>query len=292
MRRAVALRRADDPAPDDPFRGLYLTARRDRPGAGARPRRRWPPTRSTTRAGVSSRRRPMPPRRPGPTIRLRRLASAFGLDAARRRAAARRARAGRRRPLRAAVRLPERRRHPAPGRASAWRWSSVRRARPHVRGRARLGAGGPLVAGGLLVVEDPERPFLTRALRVPGPGGRAPARRRRTGPVARRAARRRRRADHRGRATRWLARALVAGVRAGLPARAARRRRRPARSPRRAGRAGRGALVLDLRRLGRAASSPSRLAGVAVREARLTRRGLVGGPVEALAAQPRRASGR
>ena len=34
-------------------------------------------------------------------------------------------------------------------------------------GRARLGVSGPLVAGGLLVVEDTERPFLTRALRVP-----------------------------------------------------------------------------------------------------------------------------
>ena len=34
-------------------------------------------------------------------------------------------------------------------------------------GRARLGPLGALVAGGLIVVEDPDRPFLTRALRVP-----------------------------------------------------------------------------------------------------------------------------
>ena len=33
--------------------------------------------------------------------------------------------------------------------------------------RARLGFHGPLVAGGLLLVEDPDRPFLTRSLRVP-----------------------------------------------------------------------------------------------------------------------------
>ncbi|MGW1272973.1 hypothetical protein ACWD5A_30745, partial [Streptomyces sp. NPDC002491] len=33
--------------------------------------------------------------------------------------------------------------------------------------RARFFAGGPLVAGGLLEVEDPERPFLSRELRVP-----------------------------------------------------------------------------------------------------------------------------
>ena len=35
------------------------------------------------------------------------------------------------------------------------------------QGRARLDAGAPLTAGGLLVVEDDERPFLTRSLRVP-----------------------------------------------------------------------------------------------------------------------------
>jgi len=34
-------------------------------------------------------------------------------------------------------------------------------------GRARLGPSGPLIAGGLLIVEDVDRPFLTRALRVP-----------------------------------------------------------------------------------------------------------------------------
>ncbi len=33
--------------------------------------------------------------------------------------------------------------------------------------RARLGPHGPLVAGGLLMVEDADRPFLTRSLRVP-----------------------------------------------------------------------------------------------------------------------------
>jgi hypothetical protein len=33
--------------------------------------------------------------------------------------------------------------------------------------RRRLGPGGPLLRGGLIVVEEPERPFLTRSLRVP-----------------------------------------------------------------------------------------------------------------------------
>jgi hypothetical protein len=36
-----------------------------------------------------------------------------------------------------------------------------------VAGRARFGAGAPLAAGGLLVFEDPERPLLSRGLRVP-----------------------------------------------------------------------------------------------------------------------------
>jgi hypothetical protein len=34
-------------------------------------------------------------------------------------------------------------------------------------GRARLGPNGPLVAGGLVLVEEQDRPFLTRSLRVP-----------------------------------------------------------------------------------------------------------------------------
>ena len=38
---------------------------------------------------------------------------------------------------------------------------------PERGGRARLGPTGPLVDGGLVEVEDPDRPFLTRALRVP-----------------------------------------------------------------------------------------------------------------------------
>jgi hypothetical protein len=39
---------------------------------------------------------------------------------------------------------------------------------PFVAGaRARLGPSGPLVAGGLVIVEDPDRPVLTRSLRVP-----------------------------------------------------------------------------------------------------------------------------
>ena len=55
-------------------------------------------------------------------------------------------------------------------RASAWRSSCAapdagrRRRRRSARGSAR---SAPLVAGGLLLVEDADRPFLTRSLRVP-----------------------------------------------------------------------------------------------------------------------------
>ena len=45
--------------------------------------------------------------------------------------------------------------------------------------RRALSPSGPLVDLGLVLVEDPDRPFLTRSLRVPGPGDRAPARRQR-----------------------------------------------------------------------------------------------------------------
>ena len=38
---------------------------------------------------------------------------------------------------------------------------------PASGGRSRLGPGAPLVDSGLVVVEDPDRPFLTRSLRVP-----------------------------------------------------------------------------------------------------------------------------
>ena len=38
---------------------------------------------------------------------------------------------------------------------------------PTSGGRSRLGPSAPLVDGGLVVVEEPDRPFLTRALRVP-----------------------------------------------------------------------------------------------------------------------------
>ena len=76
-------------------------------------------------------------------------------------------------------------------------------------GRARLGPLGPLVAGGLVVVEDADRLALTRALRVPDRVVAHPWRRHR-GSRDRAAARRDRHGGHRRR--RMLARAIAGGV--------------------------------------------------------------------------------
>ena len=145
--------------------------------------------------------------------------------------------------------------------------------------RHRLDGGAPLVDGGLVLVEDGERPFLTRTLRVPDrvtmhllgddhidvvlaplvvdtPGGEADG-----GP---------------------LARAFAAGCRlcylrerAGADARV--------HATAAFAELGLGSLALDVTRLA-AGDNPQALAGCALREARLRRAGIVAGPVEALAA--------
>ena len=74
---------------------------------------------------------------------------------------------GRRRPLRAALRLPQRRRHPAPGRPSGWRWSCAALPAARRRGRFRLARPRRWSAGGLVDVQDADRPLLSRVLRVP-----------------------------------------------------------------------------------------------------------------------------
>jgi hypothetical protein len=148
IRDAVSARRLTDPHPDDPFRGLYLSD-------------------EAIDALLRSHREPMMPALPASAEgRLGRLAEVGELteldvelllvalapdvdsrfeqfygylndDVTRRRATAGLA-------LRLCG-LPE---------AAA-------------AGRARLDAGAPLVAGGLLVVDEPDRPFLSRSLRVP-----------------------------------------------------------------------------------------------------------------------------
>ena len=174
VRAAVDRRRADDPDPDDRFRGLYISdAQVDALLAGPpgtlvrapaddalRParRRRWTA-------------RPTRPRPPAPTSGSVELARAFGLDARGRRAAPGRARPGPGPAVRAPLRLPPRRRV-APPRASAGLALELAGG-PGAPIRARRAAAGPARAAlrrtgrACCSVEDPDRPFLTRSLRVP-----------------------------------------------------------------------------------------------------------------------------
>ncbi len=162
IRALVLHRRADDPAPDDPFRGLYLTEevvdQLLAPPAAAPPADLLARRRVEADADAAE--------RDGGTIRLRRLATDAGLtdldveilvislvpdldsrferlygylndDVTRRRAT-----------IGLALTLAD-----APPASSA--------------ARARLLPGAPLIDRALVQVEDADRPFLTRALRVP-----------------------------------------------------------------------------------------------------------------------------
>ncbi|HEX8629322.1 MAG TPA: ATP-binding protein [Catenuloplanes sp.] len=143
IRGAVAARRAGDPAPDDPFRGLYLSD-------------------ETIDALLEHPRLPLSPATAGPTL----LPAAAGLSALDTQL------------LLVAV-APDvdsrfeqfygylnddvtRRRATA---GLALRLCGVPEA--SAAGRARLDVDAPLVATGLLAVEEPDRPFLSRTLRVP-----------------------------------------------------------------------------------------------------------------------------
>lgn len=166
VRDAVERRRSIDPDPDDRFRGLYIPdAMVDQLLGGARPL--FP-------SGLPD---PPDPHREieaaadiaeaaGARVRLRRVARGFGLA-----------------PLDVELLLvalaPDL--DPRFERLYAYLQDDVSRRRAGaglalelVTGlpgatpvRARLGPGSPLVAGGLLLVEEAERPFLTRSLRVP-----------------------------------------------------------------------------------------------------------------------------
>ncbi|MGH3797720.1 MAG: ATP-binding protein [Pseudonocardiaceae bacterium] len=165
VRRAVAVRRELDPQPDDPFRGLYLSDEAvERVLAGRLTAAEPDPVAdahlSAAEAAADA------AERTGSPVRLRALARSMGLDAldvelllvalapdldsrfeqlygylnddvTRRRAA-----------IGMALRLCG-----LPEAAAA--------------GRARLTGQAPLLAGGLLDVEDLDRPLLSRALRVP-----------------------------------------------------------------------------------------------------------------------------
>jgi hypothetical protein len=150
----VARRREHDPAPDDPFRGLYLSDEQvDRllaeqpgrpaggPGPAAPPFGRVP-----SRLERLGRRFGLDPvdlellliaMAPDLDSRFERLYGYLNDDVTRRRAS-----------IGLSLELC--------GRSPA-----------EVDARRRLGPGGPLVDGALVLVEDAERPFLTRSLRVP-----------------------------------------------------------------------------------------------------------------------------
>ena len=164
VRALVEHRRADDPAPDDPFRGLYLT---DETSTGCSPAARRA-RRATTTAAREVEQAADAAEAAGAGPGCARLAARRRPDRPGRRAAAGRAGARPGQPVRAALRLPQRRRHPAAGddRAGA---GAGRRVRPLAAApAARLDRRARRCSTGLLVtVEDADRPFLTRALRVP-----------------------------------------------------------------------------------------------------------------------------
>ena len=159
----VAARRAVDTAPDDPFLGLYLSdekidhiLRNDRVWVGADVAAdRLAAVEAAADAAAGARppaagaRRPLRPRR-------RRRRHPPGRDGARRR-----------RPVRALLRLPQRRRDAAAGqRRSGARVSPPSMPRTPAAGVASK-PGARSSAAALVEIEDPDRPFLTRAVRVP-----------------------------------------------------------------------------------------------------------------------------
>jgi len=280
IRRAVQLRRADDPAPEDPFRGLYLTPEAIDRVLARGPAPLVPDVVEAARLEELEEQAAADQAR-GDGIRLRLLQRTFGLE-----------------PLDVEILLialaPDvdarfeqlygylnddvTRRRASAGMALAL--CGVPESRSAAR--ARLGAAAPLLAGGLLTVEDPDRPFLSRSLRVPDRvvhwllGGDEPdpalveliadppAVACAVGdPLVR--------AIEDGATVVHLREELGGG---GLSAATWAARE-----------AGRPAVVLDLRRLAEQ-PDPVTLAALAVREARLTSGVVVGGPAEALAAQP------
>ncbi|GEA89751.1 AAA family ATPase [Cellulomonas cellasea] len=280
VRDLVARRRAVDPQPDDPFRGLYLSDDAvDRLLAGPRPGPAPGLAADARTAAVE--RAADEAERAGDRLRLRGLVRRFGLS-----------------PLDVDLLLVAlvcdldarfeqlfgylnddvTRRRPAT--AVALELCGADLASAHAR--ARL-THGPLVTGGLLAVEDPDRPFPGRALRVPDRvvehllGHDAPdaalapvlvappdVRWGEAGPLAR--------ALDRGVTLTYLREGSTGSARV-LAVQALRA-------------LGRDAVVVDLHAL---AAEPDAhvLARSAAREARLRGAGLVAGPVEAVATRPR-----
>jgi hypothetical protein len=276
VRRAVGERRATDPQPDDPFRGLYLS---DEAVALVLDATRGPllPDAVERERLAEVERAADEAEAAGEPLRLRLLARAFALT-----------------PLDVEILLVAL----APDvdvrfeQLYGYLNDDVTRRRSSVglalqlcgvpagvaAARARVAADSPLVAAGLLSVDDAERPLLSRALRVPdrvvahllGGDDPHPALLDVLHPAPPRPP-----VD-----AALLARALEAGIALTYL------RERPgsggaALACAAADAAGRPPLVLELRRLAERPDA-TELAGLAVREARLTGGVLVGAPVDAL----------
>ncbi len=165
VRAAVAGRQSVDADPDDRFRGLYISdAEVDGLLAGGRPSVLAAPDPEASTRLAEAESAADAAEDAGADIRLRRLARSFGLDA-----------------LDVELLLvalaPDL--DPRFERLYAYLHDDVSRRRastglalelcgapPGSAQRRRLGPAGPLVAGGLLLLEDADRPFLTRSLRV------------------------------------------------------------------------------------------------------------------------------
>jgi hypothetical protein len=280
VRVAVDRRRAGDPDPDDRFRGLYVSdAQVDHLLAGGH----GPLVAPADAAGAVERltaveREADAAEASGADVRLRRLARTFDLE-----------------PLDVELLLvalaPDL--DPRFERLYGYLHDDVSRRRASVGlalelsgagegsgpGRARFGQLAPLVAGGLLVVEETDRPFLTRSVRVPDrvaahllgdaapdPAVEALA----ILPVAHDAA---------------GTDALEGGLRAGARLAYVRERIGTAAvtvAARALGRLGPPPVVVDLGRLGPGDDSRE-IAAAAIREARLRATGLVAGPLDLLA---------
>ncbi|HMC08073.1 MAG TPA: ATP-binding protein, partial [Actinomycetota bacterium] len=280
VRRVVAHRRERDPDPDDRFRGLYISEGHVDELLAGGARRGGGPGPDPEAAGFLDRLEAEADAAEagGADLRLRRLARSFGLE-------------GPDLDLLLIALAPDL--DPRFERLLAYLQDDVSRRRASTGlalelccadlggglERRRFESSGPLVAGGLLIVEELERPFLTRSLRVPD------------------------------RVTSFLVGsdsidalleplvvpAVVHGV--GEPEPMERTLRSGAqllyvRESTGAGgcslgasalrRAGMGALAIDLNRVEGGVDLPE-IAAVAAREARLRGAGLVAGPVEALA---------
>ena len=165
VRRAVGRRQQDDPAPDDPFRGLYLSDEAARrllddqrgvPGPDTADQERSAAVEADADTAQAA----------GADLRLRRLARAFGLvplDVELLLVALAPDLDSRLEQLYGYLNDDVTRRRPTAGLALLLCGVAATSA----AARGRLAADAPLVAHGLLAVEDAERPFLGRTLRVP-----------------------------------------------------------------------------------------------------------------------------